>query len=148
LALGLGFGYGGFYPGYSNSGVYVGADNYLPPIYAGAGGVDTYLPPAGYDMFYPPPESAAPPAQAPAAGSARLTIQLPATATLWIDGQPTQQTGAVRQFTTPDTLVPGRLYTYTFRAQWVENGQPVTRERTVEFKAGNQVIVNFNEPPG
>lgn len=150
LTLGrLGYGYPGYYNsyaypsyfgyyGYPSYGTYFNStDYYLPPY--GPGVVTEAVPPTT-ESYYPPAESA------PTTGSARVTVQVPADATLWIDGQPTRQTGAVREFVSPDTLQPGRTYSYTLRAQWVENGQTVTRERTVEFQAGNSVIVNLTQP--
>ena len=80
------------------------------------------------------------------ADAARISVQLPADAQLWIDGQPTTQTGVVRTFETPGSLQPGRSYTYKLVAQWVENGQTVTRERDVSFQAGGQTVVNMNVP--
>ena len=67
---------------------------------------------------------------------------VPANAKLWVDDLPTTQTGTAREFVTPPSLEPGKTYRYTIRAQWEENGQPVTRERTVEFQAGKSIIVD------
>jgi uncharacterized protein (TIGR03000 family) len=143
---GLGYGfygypysyYGGY--GYPYYGTYNDSSAYYGPSYD----YTTVVVPPTTEALYPLPEQAPAPAPVPALGSARVTVQLPANATLWIDGQPTQQTGATRQFVSPPSLEPGRTYGYTLRAQWVENGQTVTREKTVEFKAGSEVIVNLN----
>jgi uncharacterized protein (TIGR03000 family) len=146
---GLGFGYaypryygsyGYAYPSYYGSygysypyGAYAGSSAYYPPDYASN---DVAVVPS--ESYYPPAEPA------PAvATSAKLTVQVPADARLWIDGQPTAQTGSVRYFETPATLEPGRTYSYKLTAEWVENGQTVTRERVVEFQAGNQAVVNM-----
>src|SRR5690349_6741172 len=40
----------------------------------------------------------------PGVGPARITVKVPAGAKLFVDGRPTKQTGAVRQFVTPPTL--------------------------------------------
>jgi uncharacterized protein (TIGR03000 family) len=100
------------------------------------------LPPVDVGPLNPAPEPAPLPVES--FGTARITVQVPAGAKLWVDGKPTTQTGAVREFVTPPSLDLRRTYQYTLRAQWEENGQPVTRERTVEFKSGSAVIVNFN----
>jgi uncharacterized protein (TIGR03000 family) len=79
----------------------------------------------------------------PSAGTALIVVRLPADAKLLIDDLPTTETGPVRQFVTPGALDPGKPYHYTLKAQWTENGQPVTRERKAEFQAGGQVNVDF-----
>jgi uncharacterized protein (TIGR03000 family) len=101
------------------------------------------VPPATGESNYRPAVPTPPP-PAPLSGAARITVQVPAGARVWVDDQATAQTGAVREFVTPATLEPGRTYQYKLRAQWEQNGQTVTRERMVEFKAGGAVIVNFN----
>ena len=81
----------------------------------------------------------------PAAGTAQITVRVPPDATLWVDSMQSTQTGPVRTFVTPATLQPGQSYSYTLKAQWTENGQPVVRERRVDFQAGNQVIVDLTQ---
>jgi uncharacterized protein (TIGR03000 family) len=75
-------------------------------------------------------------------GPARLTIQVPPDAVLWLEGQPTQQTGAVRQFVTPP-LEAGVPYTYTIRARWQEGGQPVEQVQSLSVQAGQQRSASF-----
>jgi len=145
--LGYGYGYPGYYGypsysgyyGYPSYGVYSGATTYYAPSYVGN---DVAVAPAAPATSYYPPAEQAP---APAASNAHLTVQVPAGARLWIDGQLTAQTGAVRSFETP-SLDPGRSYSYKLVAEWVENGQTVTRERTVQFAAGNQAVANLTVP--
>jgi len=142
-----GLGYGGLgYGGLSYGGIYsypsasVASPYYVPYYVPVPGGPD---PAAGEPM---PPSNAQVlpnPTLSPALGAARITLQVPANAKLWVDDSPTVQAGASREFVTPASLERGKTYRYTFRAQWDENGQPVTRERTVEFQAGGAVIVNF-----
>jgi uncharacterized protein (TIGR03000 family) len=76
--------------------------------------------------------------------TALITVRLPADAKLTVDDLPTNETGAVRQFVTPGALEAGKTYHYTLKAEWVDNGQPVKRERKVDFQAGGQVNVDFN----
>jgi uncharacterized protein (TIGR03000 family) len=85
-------------------------------------------------------------AYAPATNAARIVVRLPADAQLWVDDYQSNQTGPVRQLNTPASLEPGRAYHYTLKAQWNQNGQPVTQERTVSFQAGQSVDVDFNQP--
>jgi len=126
-----GYGYGYGYPAYAANG-YPAYSTYAVPSYS------TYEVPT--TSYYPPTETAPAPV---ATNSARLTIEVPADARLWIDGQLSNQTGPVRTYETPATLEPGRAYSYRLVAEWVENGQTVSRERTVQFAAGNQLLVNL-----
>src|SRR5437868_6480169 len=118
----------------------------MPPCRTGAGwpsapGGSASHPPSGRGRRFIPTPTAA--ATATALGTARITLQVPANAKVWVDDLPTSQTGAVREFVTPGVLEPSKTYRYTIRAQWEENGQTVTRERTVEFQSGSAVIVNL-----
>jgi uncharacterized protein (TIGR03000 family) len=154
LGLGLGLGFG--YPYWGNYGSNYGG-SYAYPGYSYSPAYDYSYAPA-YDYYYSPPgynantmAQATPPVTtqsnyAPPASTALITVQLPANATLWVDDAPTTQTGAVRQFVTPGQLQPGQTYHYTLKAQWTENGQPVMRERKIDFQVGNQIVVNLNTP--
>jgi uncharacterized protein (TIGR03000 family) len=77
---------------------------------------------------------------------AHVTIRLPADARLWVNGKPTKQTGEVRQFVTPPVLRAGQTYQYTFRAEWLANGQTVVRERPVSVRAAEATDVDFTKP--
>jgi uncharacterized protein (TIGR03000 family) len=83
----------------------------------------------------------------PPAGTASITVRLPANAQLWMNDQPTTPTGPERQFVTPAGLEAGKPYYFALKAQWEENGQTVTREHTLEFKAGDTATVDFNQNP-
>jgi uncharacterized protein (TIGR03000 family) len=144
LALGsLGYGYPwGYGSGYSypyDFGSYTYPYYYPDSTYYAPGYVEN-------DVTVTPSQSYYPPAEPAVATSATLTVQLPADAKLWIDGQPTTQTGPVRTFQTPTNLEPGRTYSYKLTAEWVENGQTVTREREITFQPGNQAVVNMTVP--
>ncbi len=149
LGLYRGLGYGGYYGGYPGSYAYgypsssygYAGDSYYsyPPA---SGYLEPYAapaPPANYQSLYQPPA-------ATTSSTATITVRLPADATLWVDDYQSQQTGAVRQLVTPGALEPGKMYHYTLKAQWTENGQPVVRERVVNFQAGNSVIVDMAQP--
>lgn len=81
------------------------------------------------------------------AGRAHFTVTVPVDAKLMVNDAETKNTGTARRFHTPATLEAGKSYEYTFRAQWLENGQPVTRDRTVQFKAGNDLALDFTQTP-
>lgn len=43
------------------------------------------------------------------------------------------------------SLQPNTNYTYTIKAQWLENGQSVRRQREVAFQASQGLTVDFRE---
>jgi len=91
-----------------------------------------------------PAASATPPSTAAAA---HFTVKVPADAKVWVNDVETKQPGTSRRFHVPTTLDAGRTYEYVFRAQWAENGQTVTRDRTIRFQAGDDLTVDFTEAP-
>ena len=78
--------------------------------------------------------------------TAQITVRVPADAKLWVDGKPTKQAGAVREFVTPPVLRAGQTYRYHFRAEWSEDGRTVSRDRPVEVQATRSVTVDFAKP--
>jgi uncharacterized protein (TIGR03000 family) len=75
---------------------------------------------------------------------ALINVALPAEATLSFQGQPTSQTGTVREFESPP-LGAGRNYTYDVRAAWrTEDGRLVSRSRRLTVHAGDRLTVDFN----
>jgi uncharacterized protein (TIGR03000 family) len=148
---GLGYGWGD----YPYDGGYYGSQGYAysyPGYYYGY--PQYVVPPVGYADPYASAGVPLAPGQTqslyrPSAGTAQLTVRLPANAQLWIDNFQVQQTGPERVLTTPPTLEPGQTYHYTLRAQWEENGQMVTQQRTVNIQAGANPTVDFTQPaPG
>jgi uncharacterized protein (TIGR03000 family) len=79
--------------------------------------------------------------------STRITVRLPAGADLWFEGTKMTATGPVRVFSVPP-VTPGRQYTYTVRARWVENDITTDQTRTVVFTAGTDLDVSFPAPSG
>lgn len=94
---------------------------------------------SGYNVPLPPPEWRND-------FIAKVTIRLPADAKLWVDGKPTKQTGAVREFVTPPVLLPGQAYQYTFKAEWKQDGKTVARERPVVVRGTAKVDLDFAKP--
>jgi uncharacterized protein (TIGR03000 family) len=82
--------------------------------------------------------------EAGATAPARLIVQVPAGARLWIDDRPTQQTESLRIFETPE-LKSGRSFSYVLRAEIDQGGKTVTESRRVEFRAGETIEVEFAE---
>lgn len=77
------------------------------------------------------------------AGKARLVVRVPADARLWVDRVECPLPGTVRAFDTPD-LNPQQSYSYTLRVAVRRGGQTVEDSRRVEFVAGQQVEIDFN----
>jgi len=100
------------------------------------------------------PQTAAPFAQGPMPqpyqqqtppNKATVIVSLPADAKLFVDGEPMNLTGAVRQFRTPE-LQAGVKYAYTLRIEMERNGKPVTDTRTENLEPGKTTQVHFAEP--
>ena len=155
------YGYGGFgWPGYGLFGGfplfsypwgYSRYDyGYGAPYYQGSyyyGPVDSYVaaPTEVPDMSYMPETAAAPSDQSMDPNVANVEVRLPANATLWVLGQKTDTTGAVRHLYSPE-LKPGETYTYQFRARWTDaNGKTLERTKSVDVKAGAWIGVDFNK---
>ena len=146
---GGGVSYGGCYGGgASYGGCYGGGASYGGGYYGGypyrtmppdrMGDKTEKIPPpkkgnGNEEQDLPPPET-----------SARLTIDVPADATVFIDERPTTTTSSQRTFATP-ALEKGYRYHYTVRAEVVRNGTVFTGTQRVSFGAGDQVRVNFSE---
>jgi uncharacterized protein (TIGR03000 family) len=129
-------------------GSYVAGGQYGSPQQAyNAGYANGYAPQYGYaapdgttQSFYPPGGNAQ-----SLGNSAQIPVRLPANAQLWVDDQQSPLTGPNRILVTPP-LEQGKTYSYTLKAQWDDNGRPVTQERKVSFQAGRSATVDFNQP--
>ncbi|HXG11438.1 MAG TPA: TIGR03000 domain-containing protein [Gemmataceae bacterium] len=108
-------------------------------------------------MYYAPaaPPAGAPPAPEPAPkpkleektalpSKARLIVELPADAKLYIDDQLMKTTSARRVFNTPP-LEPGQGYYYILRAEIVRDGKTYTDTKQVVVRAGAEVQANFHD---
>lgn len=150
-----GGGYGGYAGGYAGCwGSCYGSYSYPSHSYGAS--------PYGYGSgVYAAPTNAAPavvvPVEAaPAPGgsdakkdaekksNASLKFQLPAAATLFVDGRPAAGTGAERSFFTP-SLEAGQKYFYDVRAELTVGGQTVTEEKRVIVEAGSDVTESFGK---
>jgi uncharacterized protein (TIGR03000 family) len=83
------------------------------------------------------PESLAP-------AKAKLIVELPADAKLYIDDQLMKSTTAVRQFNTPE-LQPGQTYYYMVRVEVPGDGTPQSVTRRVLVRAGEEVTADFKD---
>jgi uncharacterized protein (TIGR03000 family) len=116
---------------------------------------DPYLPP-----FAPAaPMPAGPPASVPEDRDARrvtfvpsaagadptrgtVVVRLPADAVLYAEGRRLTLTSAERTFVTPP-LPAGQEYTYTFRAEYVRDGETISQTRRVAVRPGGTAAVEF-----
>ncbi len=154
---GVGFGLGGYgWDGYGQ-GYYGTPDNYAYGTYAdyqpyyysqpmnstnmGLSNYQLQTNPTGNtyasQSFYSGPSNAG------SAGSAQLTVKVPADAQLWLGTMQSGQTGAERHFTFP-ALAAGDNY-FTLRSTWNDNGRMVTRDRQVNMKAGANTTVDLTQ---
>ena len=76
------------------------------------------------------------------AAPAQLSIELPADATLYVDGQKTRGEGAVRKFHTPE-LPTGKSFYYELRAEILVNGKVEVEETRVVVRACDQLSCSF-----
>ena len=121
-------GYGGFglwgYPYYGGYGGYGGNyDGGSYPVYGDDYYAPAYSTPSYGPNYQVPPANTSMPARLPVAIEVRLLPD--PQAQLWVDGAATTMQGVDRIFVSPP-VETGYSYTYTVRATWNQNGQPVT----------------------
>lgn len=119
------------------------------PVVVGPGVVT--MPPAATIVPATPPAATPDPkdgksssttVEKPASSAARLTIELPATAKLIVDGKPTRGDGPTRQFHTP-ALPAGQAFFYEMRAEMEIDGKVEVEEKRVVVRAGEALTESF-----
>jgi len=75
---------------------------------------------------------------------ARLMIEIPNDAKLFVDGVEVPGTGTSRLFHTPE-LLAGQDFYYDLKAEVVVNGKPVVEETRVVVKAGERSTAKFEK---
>jgi len=75
---------------------------------------------------------------------ARLIVEVPSDAKLFIDDKPMKTTSERRSFSTP-ALVEGESYFYEVRVELMRAGKPVTETKKVTIKAGEVARVDFKK---
>lgn len=78
----------------------------------------------------------------PVAEPARIRVFIPAPAQLTIDDALTSQTGEERVFVTPP-LQPGRKFTYTLKATWIEGSRQLIRRAIAIVRAGQETTIDL-----
>lgn len=123
-------------------------------------------------MYYTPAESAKPaveapmdpstapsgeapaPAPAPEDGKSTsmrrteglLTVEVPADAKIFVNGQATNSAGESRQYVSRN-LQAGYNYTYEVRAEIVRDGKTIEETKTIDVRAGEVAELTFNLAP-
>ena len=73
-----------------------------------------------------------------------LTVELPTSATLYVDGGMIKGEGALRTFNTPE-LAKGQSFYYELKAEVVVNGKTETEEQRVIVRAGEPATATFKK---
>lgn len=124
--------------------------SYFPSQYtypaAGTYGAQNFNPFGVVPLSTSPAYNVVQPHDWPAVGEAHLTVRVPANALVWVNGNPTRQSGTVRHFVTPPVLRAGLTYQYIIRAQWTEDGKTITREQPVAVRVTGKYDVDFLKP--
>jgi len=79
-------------------------------------------------------------------GSALLTVSVPESARVFVNGLPTTSTGSLRRYVSRG-LLPGMTYNYEVRAEAVIDGQKVEETKIVELRVGETARVDFRLEP-
>jgi uncharacterized protein (TIGR03000 family) len=106
------------------------------------GGIVTWATPARVAPPMAAPEPAAP--KAAEKKPASIELELPADATLFVDGRAVPGSGAKRSFATPE-LPAGRSYYYDMAAEILVDGTPVRQELRVHVAAGETLQHSFGD---
>jgi uncharacterized protein (TIGR03000 family) len=80
--------------------------------------------------------------QTAAPDKARMIVEVPAEAKLFIDDKPMKTISGTRSFSTP-ALVQGETYYYEVRIEVMRDGKPVSETKKVVIKPGEVAKVNF-----
>jgi uncharacterized protein (TIGR03000 family) len=73
---------------------------------------------------------------------AKVIVQLPADAKLFVDDQPVKATQERQSFSTPQ-LRRGQTYFYDVRAEAIRDGKTVVETKRIIIRAGEEVTVSF-----
>jgi uncharacterized protein (TIGR03000 family) len=87
------------------------------------------------------------PSPKPGDVSARVTVNLPSDARLWVDAVECPLPSSVRSFNTP-ALNPGQRYAYNIKAEIVRDGRTITETQRVVLTPGQESRVDFSSNGG
>ncbi len=135
--VGWGFGYPGIY--FAGRPYYNGYDYWGPSGSYYSGNPYAAYYPDTTQSNYPPTVSS----QLKNPNDAGFVVRVPdPNAEVWFQNYQTQQRGIERQYES-EALDPGYTYTFTVRARWTQNGQPMDQTRQINARAGQNVTVDF-----
>ena len=77
------------------------------------------------------------------APSTTLTLNVPADAKVFLAGSETTSSGEVREFTTTKLAAGQSWDNYTILVTFEQDGQTVSREKTITLKAGDSQVLSF-----
>jgi uncharacterized protein (TIGR03000 family) len=100
------------------------------------------MPPAGAPESVPPPKKDGKESAAPT--KAKLIVEVPADAKLYIDDQLMKTGSARRVFNTPD-LEAGQAYYYVVRAEVTRDGKKVEQTKRVIVRPGEEAKASFGD---
>jgi uncharacterized protein (TIGR03000 family) len=147
-------GYGGCYGGYGyasyGSGWYFGATCYGAgcngchgmPAYAPGQVSPPTAPPGGLKPEQVPPPKKEEGKESAALNQARLIVELPADAKLYVDDRLTTTTSERRVFNSPQ-LQEGQTYYYMLRAEVARDGKTLSETKRVLLHAGDVIQASF-----
>lgn len=115
----------------------------IPGANMPGGNVPGVNPPAGEAVPRPAPGQPQP--QAGTSVRAKLVVDLPEDAKLFVDNVPMKTTSSRRVFVTPP-LQEGQTYYYELRAEMERNGQPIAVSGRVVIRPGQEVQARLTEP--
>ena len=139
---GYGYGYGGCHGWTSCYGGYPPAYYTPPSAMPPAGGA-----PAGAPEAAPPPAKGGDKKDEVSATRAKLIVEVPADAKLYIDDQLMKTPSTRRVYSTPD-LERGQAYYYMVKVEVVRDGQKQTETKRVILRAGEEVRADFTSTEG
>src|SRR6516225_8462234 len=73
---------------------------------------------------------------------AKVVVELPKDAKLFVDDQQMKTTAARRVFRTPE-LIEGQLYYYMLRAEVVRDGKPYSQTKQLIIRPGDEITATF-----
>jgi uncharacterized protein (TIGR03000 family) len=100
--------------------------------------------PAGPEKLTTPPKTTGTNGMARADNSAKIVVEVPADARLFIDDQLMRAGGERRTYMTPQ-LQPGQRYYYEMRVEAMRDGESVTENRRVILQAGDLIEASFRD---
>lgn len=118
--------WGGVYPGFYTPGLYP------PPVVVVPQPQPAPVAPVN------PARAAEDADRAAATAPATLTLELPAVADLWLDGEKQPSSADTTRTLVSAPLPIGREFTFNIRAQWVENGTTYEAKKTTSIRAGER----------